>query len=437
MAIYLDGKKYKNIKVGVNPLDVTINDELIAENTTGNVDLTLIDKHNQNIEFTNIGNEIKVDVESWMRPSDWLPIPNPTLGVSEFYALYALFEGITNYVTIASTPGNTVFWGDGTSVATNGTYQEKIYDYNTITSPISVNEFGQNYKQVLVRVLINTSNTTFRIDRNGFNPILLNKPSGILECKVYGGNMTTFDFGFNRFQPYLENIDLSNSSNILPWNNTTNTFNRNSLKSIKIDQNSTSSLSEIMRNNNGIVNFGDLISNTTSTQYAFYSSKIKRVGNITLPNATSMLQMFQLTYFLKEVGNINTPNVTVVTGMFRDAQQLINLGNITLSNSITNLGDMFLFCYCLRRIVFTSSLANVTSATNFVGLNYNLQEVILPGFRLGFNISNSQMSATALNNMFTSLGTASGSQTITVTGNPGAATCNPTIATAKGFTVVL
>jgi len=34
------------------------------------------------------------------------------------------------------------------------------------------------------------------------------------------------------------------------------------------------------------------------------------------------------------------------------------------------------------------------------------------------------------------LGTASGSQTITVTGNPGAGTCNTSIATAKGFTVV-
>ena len=48
-----------------------------------------------------------------------------------------------------------------------------------------------------------------------------------------------------------------------------------------------------------------------------------------------------------------------------------------------------------------------------------------------------KMGATALNAMFTSLGTANGSQTITVTGNPGAATCDTSIATNKGFTVVV
>lgn len=41
-----------------------------------------------------------------------------------------------------------------------------------------------------------------------------------------------------------------------------------------------------------------------------------------------------------------------------------------------------------------------------------------------------------LNNVFTNLGTAAGVQTITITGNPGAATCNTAIATAKGWTVV-
>ena len=57
--------------------------------------------------------------------------------------------------------------------------------------------------------------------------------------------------------------------------------------------------------------------------------------------------------------------------------------------------------------------------------------------RFGFSIANSQLSATSLNDLFTSLGTASGSQTITVTGNPGAPTCNTSIATSKGFTVVI
>jgi hypothetical protein len=68
----------------------------------------------------------------------------------------------------------------------------------------------------------------------------------------------------------------------------------------------------------------------------------------------------------------------------------------------------------------------------------NLEEMIVPGLQIGFTIANSNMGATALRcNVYISLGTANGSQTITITGNPGAATCTTSIATNKGFTVVV
>jgi len=47
------------------------------------------------------------------------------------------------------------------------------------------------------------------------------------------------------------------------------------------------------------------------------------------------------------------------------------------------------------------------------------------------------MSATAIDALFTSLGTASGSQTINVRRNSGSATCTTSIATVKGYTVVI
>jgi hypothetical protein len=67
----------------------------------------------------------------------------------------------------------------------------------------------------------------------------------------------------------------------------------------------------------------------------------------------------------------------------------------------------------------------------------SLQKFTATGLTRGITISNNLMSATELNNFFTSLGTASGAQTIVVTGNPGAATCNVLIATLKGFTVTI
>jgi hypothetical protein len=46
------------------------------------------------------------------------------------------------------------------------------------------------------------------------------------------------------------------------------------------------------------------------------------------------------------------------------------------------------------------------------------------------------MSASAIDALFTSLGTAVGSQTISVKRNPGSATCTTSIATSKGYTVL-
>jgi len=66
-----------------------------------------------------------------------------------------------------------------------------------------------------------------------------------------------------------------------------------------------------------------------------------------------------------------------------------------------------------------------------------LQKFTATGLTRGISVANNLLSATEINNFFTSLGTAFGAQTIVVTGNPGAATCDVTIATLKGFTVTI
>jgi hypothetical protein len=59
----------------------------------------------------------------------------------------------------------------------------------------------------------------------------------------------------------------------------------------------------------------------------------------------------------------------------------------------------------------------------------------LSGTTRAISYSGCKLSAAELNEIYTNLGTASGAQTITVTGNYGTASDNPTIATAKGWTV--
>jgi hypothetical protein len=67
----------------------------------------------------------------------------------------------------------------------------------------------------------------------------------------------------------------------------------------------------------------------------------------------------------------------------------------------------------------------------------NVKSIILSGLTRGVTVDDCLMEATEIDALFTSLGTAFGSQTISVRRNPGSATCNTSIATTKGFTVVV
>lgn len=58
------------------------------------------------------------------------------------------------------------------------------------------------------------------------------------------------------------------------------------------------------------------------------------------------------------------------------------------------------------------------------------------GMQYTFSIADGGLSADQLNALFHDLKTVEDGQTITITGNPGAATCDQTIATAKGWTVI-
>jgi hypothetical protein len=64
----------------------------------------------------------------------------------------------------------------------------------------------------------------------------------------------------------------------------------------------------------------------------------------------------------------------------------------------------------------------------------SLARIEAKNFNFTFSVASCKLSATALNEIYTNLPTVV-SQTITVTGNYGVATDDPTIATAKGWTV--
>ena len=120
--------------------------------------------------------------------------------------------------------------------------------------------------------------------------------------------------------------------------------------------------------------------------------------------------IFSNCYSLQTIPLLNTSAVTNMSGMFNGCYSLQTIPAINLTKA-TNLGLASIFANCptLSRI----------QATN---INYT------------FSVTNCRLSSAALNEIYTNLPTVTG-QTITVTGNFGVTDDDPSIATAKGWTV--
>jgi surface protein len=124
-----------------------------------------------------------------------------------------------------------------------------------------------------------------------------------------------------------------------------------------------------------------------------------------------------------------------MSGMFSGCSSLQTLPLFNTA-AVTNMSFMFNSCNSVAEIPALTTTA-VTSSGNFntiFGSCNSLSRIQAKDFRFTFSVANCKLSATALNEIYTNLPVAVG-QTITVTGNYGAATDDPTIATLKGWTV--
>ena len=177
-------------------------------------------------------------------------------------------------------------------------------------------------------------------------------------------------------------------------------------------------------------------------------------------SATSLGNMLDGCYSLKSVPNFNiTTNCTDLGSLCNNCWSLEKAPTFSDSSGVTNVNSMLANCrrlttipnYIFGNIAGTSlnSFLNVcdslqvcpnitvgtlyTANVNFLGGCFSLKRMLMP-FRFTFSVANAKMSANALNEMFSILPTVTG-QTVTITGNYGASTCDTTIATAKGWTV--
>ena len=179
----------------------------------------------------------------------------------------------------------------------------------------------------------------------------------------------------------------------------------------------------------------------------FNTSNIKRFdsqwGNtFSMPNATNTSNMFRFCRALERVPDNFTTGATLTTAnaMFYECYGLVNCPNINLSG-VANLTEFLYNCRAIKEIPNIQLRTNTAGTyTNMFFQNWSLSSCGMSGFT-GANVdfTSCSLGATALNQIYTNLGTVgasgAGARTITVTGNWGTATDNPAIAIAKGWTV--
>lgn len=171
---------------------------------------------------------------------------------------------------------------------------------------------------------------------------------------------------------------------------------------------------------------------------------------------TTASQMFQNCSSLRTIPLLDTSKVTVMSTMFLGCSALTAIPafdltacvtttqmfwgtNVTSITALTNTSGIVtatqMFGNCLALQVVSINLSGATSVANLFQTNLNMRSVTLTGLRYGFTVASNLLQASDLDALYTSLGTAVGAQTVTVTSNPGTSGDTASIAIAKGWTV--
>ena len=180
----------------------------------------------------------------------------------------------------------------------------------------------------------------------------------------------------------------------------------------------------------------------TSASYMFYACY--SLQNITLPDLPALTSASYMAYACSSLQKAVLPDLPALTNASYMFLACYALQSVSLPSlpALTNASYMFNACYALQNITLPS-LPALTNVLGIFGNNVSentclrsLRKIVIPDITIGFILQRGAIQAEELNALFTSLGTASGAQTIDVRKNPGSATCNTSIATAKGYTVL-
>ena len=375
----------------------------------------------------------QADPSPWVRPADWLPLTDPSPTDQRIVGLYRINSEL-NWFACMISGAFRVDFGDGAGWQnyTSGATASKILDW----SDYAGTDTSEGFRQAIITIEPQPGNDLTSVQ------LAIKHPSSTVAYSTGWLDM-------RMALPLATNLKIVGDSPSC-WHRNLEHF-----ASVGTFTPAAYAFRECSRL--ASVSVGDT-SNMTSFQGMFQNCySLQSAPALNTANGTNFNGMFYGCYSLQSVPALNTAAGTNFTSMF---QSCSSLQQVPLLNTAagTNFTYMFCNCFSLQQV----PLLNTAAGTNFTSMFYNcvsLQQVPLLNTAAGTNFTNmfqgcsslqqsditgttytisyasANLSAAALNNIYTNLGTASGAQTITVTGNWGTAGDDPSIATAKGWTV--
>jgi hypothetical protein len=402
--------------------------------------------------------------EDWVRPSDWPALPAVADTDQVFYGLHAVFDHESNFATIRCQGAFTVDWGDGSSpvnVASNTTAE---YNYSYAAAGLGA-VTSRGYKTAIVTVTPQAGQTLSVIDlslKHTQSGLVNGHSSQWLDMRLAMNNVgtvTTF-VNANWLHRLLERFEWVGGSSV-QTNFTSFLRDCSSLQSLPLFntaagttftaflQGSTSLQQVPLFDTSSGTSFQNFLSGNTSLQqvplfdtaaginfvgFFIGNTSLQQVPLFDTSSGTNFQDFLRSCTSLQQVPLFDTSSGTNFQRFLSSNTSLQQVSLFDTSSGTNFLGFLEL-CASLQSAPafnFTSG----TNLTNTLGGNVSLSRIqaTFPA-NLNIGLANLALGPDALDEIYTNLPTASGTPTITVTGNWGTAAHDPTIATNKGWTV--
>lgn len=471
----------------------------------------------------------------YIRPPQWVDLPDVTPADQKFVGLYAVFPAGSNFIAFTIAGAYTVDWGDGSATENfnSGATAQHEYAYGDLSSST---EF-RGYRQAVVTITMqsgqNLTSVNLTVRHSGASAVVYN--TGWLDIKFGSANLTTITAlgvqtpttnvqhnniesievvrsnmsSFSVLFRYIYNLrrlivnsdaTVTNISGIAtadPWltdiyfgftcanvncdgafaSCTTLKFGpeiRGTLGNCQGMFNVCSTLLQIpFYDTTNVANFSQFLrqcpaltslpllntSNATTFNAAFgcgsltefplldtskvgdFQSAFSGLGVTDMPllntsNVTQWTTAFQSCQNLQTIPSFDVSKATNFNATFNGCRSLLSIPDLDAPN-VADMRNMVQNCTSLKSIGnIQVGQVNTAGYLAFTGANAcpSLAHIGIVGADISFNVVNCNLSATALNNLYSNLANVA-SATINVTGNYGAGSDDPTIAQNKGWTV--